>query len=78
MYETIWNLIRKNIPSKNTAYILFILALSIGFALVGLAFGIAVTIILSLAGLIRATVIFCCAGYAGLILGFFGGLMCLY
>ena len=66
MYKTVWNFMNHHVKSSHVSA-MFLAALLAGWTLIG-------TISLST----KAVVLFCSAGYTGLIFGFFGGIFYLY
>lgn len=74
MYKTLWNHIK-----KHTTASVFLPLLVIGWTAAGLLTGALICPFLQNAStLVRATVILCSGGYAGLIFGFFGGIFYIY
>ena len=78
MYKTLWNHIKKHTKKHTTASV-FLPLLVIGWTVAGLLTGARICPFLQNATtLVRATVILCSGGYAGLIFGFFGGIFYIY
>ena len=63
MYKTVWNFMNHHVKSSHVSA-MFLAALLAGWTLIGLLAG--------------SVVLFCSAGYTGLIFGFFGGIFYLY
>ena len=72
MYKTLWNHIKKNTKKHTTASV-FLPVLVLGWTVIGLLAGALICPFLQVAVLVKATVVLCTGGYAGLIFGFFGG-----
>ena len=78
MYKTLWDHIKKH-TKKHTAASVFLPLLVIGWTTAGLLIGTLICPFLQNATtLVRAAVILCPGGYAGLIFGFFGGIFYIY
>ena len=78
MYKTIWNYISKHSKKSSTASV-FLPLLVIGWTAAGLLTGALICPFLQNATtLVRAAVILCFGGYAGLIFGFLGGIFYIY
>lgn len=77
MYRGLWNFIRKYTDSSH-AVSLFLPIVIIGWTIAGVLVGLFVCTIMG-ANLVSALAdLFCAGGYAGLILGLFGGCLFLY
>lgn len=77
MYRGLWNFIRRYMDNSH-AVSLFLPVVIIGWTIAGILAGILVCAITG-ADLISAMAdLFCAGGYAGLILGLFGGCLFLY
>lgn len=77
MYKTLWNGMNKQM-SKSHASALFLAVLLIGWTVTGFVAGSVVCMVGGMSAITKITVILCCAGYSGLIFGFFGGILYLY
>ena len=77
MYKTLWNHIKKNTKKHTTASV-FLPVLVLGWTVIGLLAGALICPFLQVAVLVKATVVLCTGGYAGLIFGFFGGIFYIY
>ena len=78
MYKTLWDYIKKHTKKHTTASV-FLPVLVIGWTAVGLLAGALICPFLQNASmLVKAAVILCSGGYAGLIFGFFGGIFYIY
>ncbi|MBU5480260.1 hypothetical protein [Blautia sp. MSJ-19] len=78
MYKTLWNYVSKHSKKFSTATV-FLPVLVLGWTVIGLFIGTLICPLLqNTATLVKATVILCSGGYAGLILGFFGGIFYIY
>ena len=81
MYKTLWNHIKKNTKKHTTASV-FLPVLVLGWTVIGLLAGTLICPFLQAAVLVKATVVHCTGGYAGLIFGlifgFFGGIFYIY
>jgi len=77
MYKTLWNHIKKNTKKHTTASV-FLPVLVLGWTVIGLLAGALICPFLQAAVLVKATVVLCTGGYAGLIFGFFGGIFYIY
>ncbi|MDO5799993.1 MAG: hypothetical protein Q4Q33_13280 [Eubacteriales bacterium] len=78
MYKTLWDHIRKHTKKHTTASV-FLPLLVIGWTAAGLLAGALICPFLQNATtLVRAAVVLCFGGYAGLIFGFFGGIFYIY
>lgn len=78
MYKTLWNHIKKHTKNTSAASV-FLPVLVIGWTVAGLLIGTLICPFLqNTTALVKATVILCTGGYAGLIPGFFGGIFYIY
>ena len=78
MYKTLWNYIKKHVEKKPASSV-FLPVLVLGWTVVGLFAGALICPFLqNAATLAKITVVLCSGGYAGLILGFFGGIFYIY
>ena len=78
MYKTLWNYIKKHTTKHTTAF-LFLPVLVLGWTIIGLFVGALICPFLqNAAALVKVTVVLCSGGYAGLIVGFFGGIFYIY
>lgn len=77
MYQTLWNSVNKQVKETHTAAA-FLAGSLIGWTTIGLLAGFLICLIGSMSAVMKATVILCSGGYAGLIFGFFGGILYLY
>lgn len=77
MYKSLWNHIKKNTKKHTTASV-FLPVLVLGWTVIGLLAGALICPFLQAAVLVKATVVLCTGGYAGLIFGFFGGIFYIY
>ena len=78
MYKTLWNYIKTH-TTKHTTVSLFLPVLVLGWTIVGLFAGALICPFLQNAtALVKVTVVLCSGGYAGLIVGFFGGIFYIY
>ena len=73
MYKTLWNHLDQN-KKKAPAPAVFLTLLTAGWSVAGLL----VCLGLQTELMVKLTVILCAGGYAGLIPGFFGGILYLY
>ena len=67
MYKTLWNHIKKNTKKHTTASV-FLPVLVLGWTVIGLLAGALICPFLQAAVLVKATVVLCTGGYAGLTL----------
>ena len=78
MYKTLWDHIKKHTKKHTTASV-FLPLLVIGWTAAGLLTSALICPFLqNVTTLVRATVVLCSGGYAGLIFGFFGGIFYIY
>ena len=78
MYKTIWNYISKHSKKSSTASV-FLPVLVLEWTVLGLFAGALICPFLQNAtALVKVTVVLCSGGYAGLIIGFFGGIFYIY
>lgn len=77
MYRGLWNFIRKYTDSSH-AVSLFLPVLIIGWTIAGVLAGLLVCAITGTNLISALADLFCAGGYAGLILGLFGGCLFLY
>ncbi len=70
MYKTLWNYTHR--PAA------FLALLTVGWSVIGVLAGLLICLGLQKELMVKLTVILCTGGYAGLILGFFGGIFYLY
>ena len=78
MYKTLWNYIKTH-TTKHTTASLFLPVLVLGWTVVGFFTGALICLFLQNAtALVKVTVVLCSGGYAGLIVGFFGGIFYIY
>lgn len=77
MYKTVWNFMNHHVKSSHVSA-MFLAALLTGWTLIGLLAGSVVCLISTVSLSIKTVVLFCSAGYTGLIFGFFGGILYLY
>lgn len=72
MYKTVWNFMNHHVKSSHVSA-MFLAALLAGWTLIGLLAGSVVCLISTISLSTKTVVLFCSAGYTGLIFGFFGG-----
>lgn len=80
MYKTVWNFMNHHVKSSHVSA-MFLAALLAGWTLIGLltgSVGSVVCLISAISLFTKTVVLFCSAGYTGLIFGFFGGIFYLY
>lgn len=77
MYRGLWNFITKYTDSSH-AVSLFLPIVIIGWTLIGVMIGLAVCACTGTAIMAALADLICAGGYAGLILGLFGGCLFLY
>ena len=78
MYKTLWNYASKHSKKSSTTSV-FLPVLVLEWTMLGLLAGALICPFLqNTTALVKATVILCSGGYAGLIFGFFGGLFYIY
>ena len=78
MYKTLWNYIKTH-TTKHTTASLFLPVLVLGWTVVGFFTGALICLFLqNVTALAKITVVLCSGGYAGLIVGFFGGIFYIY
>ena len=77
MYKTLWNHLAQN-KKKAPAPAVFLALLTAGWSAAGILAGLLVCLELQTELMVKLTVILCTGGYAGLIPGFFGGILYLY
>ena len=77
MYKTVWNFMNHHVKSSHVSA-MFLAALLAGWTLIGLLAGSVVCLISAISLYTKTVVLFCSAGYTGLIFGFFGGILYLY
>lgn len=77
MYNTLWNYLKHHMKSKYRPAG-FLTILTVGWAITGVLAGLLVCLGIQKELIVKLTVILCTGGYAGLILGFFGGIFYLY
>ena len=77
MYKTVWNFMYHHVKSSHVSA-MFLAALLAGWTLIGLLAGSVVCLISTISLSTKTIVLFCSAGYTGLIFGFFGGIFYLY
>ena len=77
MYKTLWNSLEHHMKSVHRPAV-FLVLLTIGWSVIGVLAGLLVCLGLQTELMVKLTVILCTGGYAGLILGFFGGIFYLY
>lgn len=77
MYKTVWNFMNHHVKSSHVSA-MFLAALLAGWTLIGLLAGSVVCLISTISFSTKTVVLFCSAGYTGLIFGFFGGVFYLY
>ena len=77
MYNTVWNFINQHVKKSHVSA-MFLAALLTGWTLIGLLAGSVVCLVGNISLSTKAIVLFCSAGYTGLIFGFFGGIFYLY
>lgn len=77
MYKTVWNFMNHHVKSSHVSA-MFLAALLAGWTLIGLLVGSVVCLISAISLSTKTVVLFCSAGYTGLIFGFFGGILYLY
>ena len=77
MYKTLWNYVSKHSKKSSTASV-FLPVLVLGWTVIGLLAGALICPFLQAAVLVKAPVVLCTGGYAGLIFGFFGGIFYIY
>lgn len=77
MYKTVWNFMNHHVKSSHVSA-MFLAALLAGWTLIGLLAGSVVCLISAISLSTKTVVLFCSAGYTGLIFGFFGGIFYLY
>ena len=73
MYKTVWNFMNHHVKSSHVSA-MFLAALLAGWTLIGLLAGSVVCLISTISLSTKTIVLFCSAGYTGLIFGFFGGI----
>jgi len=73
MYKTVWNFMNHHVKSSHVSA-MFLAALLAGWTLIGLLAGSVVCLISTISLSTKTVVLFCSAGYTGLIFGFFGGI----
>lgn len=78
MYKTLWNYLNENHMKSAHRPAAFLALLTVGWSVIGVLAGLLVCLGLQKELMIKLTVILCTGGYAGLILGFFGGIFYLY
>ena len=74
MYKTLWNHLDQN-KKKAPAPAVFLTLLTSGWSVAGILAGLLVCLGLQTELMVKLTVILCAGGYAGLIPGFFGGIL---
>ena len=72
MYKTVWNFMNHHVKSSHVS------AMFLAALLIGLLAGSVVCLISTISLSTKTIVLFCSAGYTGLIFGFFGGIFYLY
>lgn len=77
MYHTIWNFMNQHVKKSHVSA-MFLAALLTGWTLIGLLAGSVACLVGNISLSTKAIVLFCSAGYTGLIFGFFGGIFYLY
>ena len=77
MYKVLWNHLDQNLK-KAPAPAVFLALLTVGWSVAGILAGLLVCLELQTELMVKLTVILCTGGYAGLIPGFFGGILYLY
>lgn len=77
MYKTLWNQLAQN-KKKAPAPAVFLALLTARWSAAGILAGLLVCLELQTELMVKLTVILCTGGYAGLIPGFFGGILYLY
>lgn len=78
MYKTIWNYISKHSKKSSTASV-FLPVLVLEWTVLGLFTGTLICLFLhNTMALVKATIVLCSGGYAGLIFGFLGGIFYIY
>ena len=78
MYKTIWNYISKHSKKSSTASV-FLPVLVLEWTVLGLFAGALICLFLhNTTALVKATIVLCSGGYAGLIFGFLGGIFYIY
>lgn len=78
MYKTLWNYLNENHMKSAHRPAAFLALLTVGWSVIGVLAGLLVCLGLQKELMVKLTVILCTGGYAGLILGFFGGIFYLY
>lgn len=76
MYKTLWNYLNENHMKSAHRPAAFLALLTVGWSVIGVLAGLLVCLGFQKELMIKLTVILCTGGYAGLILGFFGGWIC--
>ena len=77
MYKTLWNYLKEHVKREHRTTA-FLSLLTVGWSVAGVLAGLIVCLGIQKELMIKLTVILCAGGYAGLILGFFGGIFFLY
>ena len=77
MYKTLWNYLKEHVKKEHRATA-FLSLLTVGWSVAGVLAGLVVCLGIQKELMVKLTVILCTGGYAGLILGFFGGILFLY
>lgn len=77
MYKVLWNHLDQNLKKAPTPAV-FLALLTVGWSVAGILAGLLVCLELQTELMVKLTVILCAGGYAGLIPGFFGGILYLY
>lgn len=78
MYKKLWNHLNANHTKSVHRPAVFLVLLTAGWSVIGVLAGLLVCLRLQTELMVKLTVILCTGGYAGLILGFFGGIFYLY
>lgn len=78
MYKTLWNHLNTSHVKSAHRPAAFLVFLTAGWSIIGILAGLLVCLGLQKELMVKLTVILCTGGYAGLILGFFGGIFYLY
>ena len=77
MYKTLWNYLKEHVKREHRTTA-FLSLLTVGWSVAGVLAGLIVCLGIQKELMVKLTVILCAGGYAGLILGFFGGVFFLY
>ena len=77
MYKTLWNYLKEHVKREHRTTA-FLSLLTVGWSVAGVLAGLIVCLGIQKELMVKLSVILCAGGYAGLILGFFGGVFFLY